>query len=233
MKINFIVLALVLSWASPLLAQNRQPEDLPKGGVSCEEQRHALASGAYVDAALEHIWPEFPASRGITIAVGFRHEVKVFLHTDGVKFELWKGSANVPGNNIVEFLSTVADSCALPPDPAAAVKLLKIRWEVKELQRAQFDQLHGDFLTAATEYLSTVRERSSYFMATTMSGFAVDASNYPIVYDNSWEHFKIVEWNLPINGHTSPMVRWVHEFQTVAEQTFHGSLDQKEQSSAY
>jgi hypothetical protein len=225
MKNNLIVLAFVICGIQQLSAQQGPQPGPPKPGISCEDESHALESGVYVFAVMDHIWPPaFPVSRGITVAVQFTSEVKVFLHTDGSKLELWMGTAEVPGNNVWDFLEDVADSCHLPPDPADAVKLLKIHWESKELQRTQFEQLHTDFLAALTGYLSTVRERSAYYMATSYVGGGVDASNFSIVYDNSWEHFKILEWDLPVNGQVTPMIKWVHEFRSVAEQAFHRAL---------
>jgi hypothetical protein len=44
----------------------------------------------------------------------------------------------------------------------------------------------------------------------------VDASQYPIVYDNTLEHLEIEAWELPINGETDSMIKWVHELQDVA-----------------
>jgi hypothetical protein len=95
------------------------------------------------------------------------------------------GTADVPGNNVWDFLADLADSCHLPPDPADAVKLSNIRWEVRELQREQFEQLHQDFMGAPTDYVSTVRETSDHFMATRLVLIGLDAANDPIVYDNS------------------------------------------------
>jgi hypothetical protein len=153
-----------------------------------------------------------------------RPETKLFLHTDGTKFEVWMGTAEVPGNNLWNFLEDLADSCRLPPDPASSVKLLNIRWKTNELQRTQFEQLHRDFATALSQYVTLVAERSSYFMKTQGHGGGVDASSYPIVYDNSWEHFTIQEWDLPVGGQTTPMIKWVHELQKFAEGQFHISL---------
>ncbi len=187
----------------------------------CENERNALASGAYGYSVLGHVWPpRFPVSRGITIAVQFTPEVKVFLHTDGTTFELWRGTARVRGNNVWQFLEDQAASCRLPADPAEAVKLLKIRWESKQLKRDQFEQVHEHFMTALTGYVSTVQERSAFFMARSIMGGGVDVSRYPIVYDNSWEHFEIEELDLPIRGKTTPMMEWVHEFRNLAGQSF-------------
>ncbi len=225
MKHNVVVLALALCCMAHLSAQQGPQSGPPKPGVSCEDESHALESGVYGFAVVDHIWPPaFAVSGGITVAVQLTWEIKVFLHTNGSKFELWMGAAEVPGNNVWDFLGDLADSCLLPPDPGNAVKLLKIRWEVKELQRAQFEQLHNDFLAALTGYASQVRERSAYFMATNYASSPIDAGAYTLVYDNSWEHLRIEEVDLPINGQTRPMIKWVHELKNVAEQTFHRAI---------
>jgi hypothetical protein len=65
-------------------------------------------------------------------------------------------------------------------------------------------------------------------MTKQLSGGGVDASYYTIMYDNSWEHLEIDELDLPLDGQTSPMIKWVHDFQKLVEQTFHVSIGRKE-----
>jgi hypothetical protein len=218
-----IFLALALS------SQPRPPQGLPSANTLCEDQAHALSSGAYVFSVFAHVRPPaFPVSRGIAVAVQLTSAQKLFLLSDGSKFQLWAGTARVPEEKVWSFLGNLADSCRLPADPADAVKLLNTRWESKELTRLQFEQLHNDFLTALSQYVSTVQERSNYFMATRFMGGGVDGSQYRIVYDNSWEHFEIEEWDLPINGQTRSMIQWVRQFQGVAEQSFQRTFGTKE-----
>jgi hypothetical protein len=220
MRICMVVVLLALCWTSPLRSQ-QQPQSPAKATTSCEEQEGALKSMAYIDATEDQIWPAaFPLSRGITVAVELSYEAKAFLHTDGSKYELWLGTGQISGGKVVYFLEDLADSCRLPPDPADAVKLLNIHWEVKELSRSQFEQLHSSFMTALSQYSSLVRERSSYFMATMNFEIPLDASRYTIVYDNSWEHLKIEELDLPINGHTTSMIKWARAFKKTVEETF-------------
>jgi len=175
---------------------------------------------------MDQFWPPaFPTGRGITIAVGLSWGSKAFLRAqDDGKYQFWLGTAQVPTGNVVDFLGDLADSCRLPPDPADAVKLLNIHWDVKELSRSQFEQMHSTFMTALSDYFSTVRERSAYFLAKKRVGGGVDASGYVIIYNNSWEHLKIDELDLPINGQTTSMIKWVHEFQREVEQAFHGKF---------
>jgi hypothetical protein len=158
----------------------------------------------------------------MTTVVEFTLGAKAFLRAQDGKYELWLGTAQVPGGNVVDFLEDLADSCRLPPDPANAVKLLNIHWDVKELSRSLFEQMHSAFMTALSEYFSTVRERSSYFLAKNRVGGGVDAFGYTIIYNNSWEYLKIDEMDLPINGQTTSMIKWVHQFQREVEQAFHG-----------
>ena len=115
-----------------------------------------------------------------------RYGAKAFLTAEGDKYNEWLGTAQVPKGNVIEFLESTADSCQLPPDPADAIKLLNIHWEVKALTRKEFDQLHAKFMLVLTQYLSTVRERSNYYLEKNRSGGGVDASEYVIEYDNSW-----------------------------------------------
>jgi hypothetical protein len=227
-----LVITIAFCWGSPLLSQQSQ-KGSPKLISNCAQQKNGLASGAYVDAVLREVrpptvLPPSPVSAGIKVAVQFASQVKVFLYTDGHKFELLMGTANVPGNNVWSFLEDVADSCSLPPDPADAVKLLKIKWNTKELSQEEFVHLHADFMAALTSYISTVRERADHFMTKQISGGGVDASYYTIMYDNSWEHLEINELDLPLDGQTSPMIKWVHDFQKQVERTFHVSIGRKE-----
>jgi hypothetical protein len=39
-----------------------------------------------------------------------------------------------------------------------------------------------------------------------------------------WESLKIDEWDLPINGQPTSMIKWVHQFQREVEQAFHGKF---------
>jgi hypothetical protein len=222
---NRLVVVVIVLWGVPVFAQHGLLTGPRNVRTSCDEQKHALESGVYADCALKHVWPPaLPLSAGVSIAVQLRPAIKLLLHTDGSKFELWVGTAQIPKNNVLGFLEDLANSCKLPTDPANAVKLLNIGWEVKEVQRARFDQLHDDFLAALTEYTSSVKERTSYFMDTRLARVAVDATRYTIFYDNSWQHFEIQEWDLPINGQVTPMVKWTRELEGIAEQSFHRSF---------
>ncbi|MGC2528616.1 MAG: hypothetical protein WA639_12770 [Candidatus Acidiferrum sp.] len=233
MKFGLVILAIALCSTSPLPSKQEQ-KATPISGVSCENAARALVSGEYVYGALKHVWPpSFPTSGGIAVAVEVKPAVKLLLHTDGTKFQLWTDTVDVPGGNVWDFLEKEAESCHLPPDPADAVKLLNISWESKELSKEQFDQLHRDFMTALSNYVLEVQERSAYFIRTKFLGGGVDASNYPIVYDNSWEHFEIIDWDIPIENRTDPMIRWVHELQKFAEERFHRTFGREQQSSGW
>jgi len=220
--VAFWVLSLSLYTATAWRAE-AQPRVQAK--VSCKQIEHALASGLYGDAVINHIWPPaFGTSQGISIAVEFTPEIKVFLHTDGNKSTVWTSTVRVPGNNTWGFLNNLADSCVLPPDPADAVKLLNVAWETKEVPQAQFGEVHADFMAALLEYISAVQERSDHFLRTKRQGGGVDASNYPVVYDNSWQHFEILDWDLPLDNRTDPMIEWIHRFQRFAEREFQRPL---------
>jgi hypothetical protein len=194
----------------------------------CDDQHKGLASGAYVFAVIRQVWPPtIPRGGGISIAVVLRPAQKVILHTDGSKFQLWIGNLHVPEGSVWVFLGNLADSCSLPADPAEAVKLLQMGWESRELQKPEFDRLHTDFMKALSQYVESVQERSRYFMAAKRYGGGVDASRYLIVYDNSWQHLEIDEWNLPINGKTTSMINFVKLLKSDAEQRFGRTLGEK------
>jgi len=220
----------VARFGNSLCSQGKQPQEPAKSRVSCEEQANAIASGTYIYAVMDRIWPA-DLRIGISVAVQFNFGRKVILYYDGEKYDLWLGIAGVPNENVWNFMGDIADSCKLPPDPAEAVKLLKVHWEERHLQQAQFEQLHRDFLTAFTQYSSTVKERSAYSMATGLFAVPLDATGYTIVYDNSWEHFKIEELSLT-NGQKTPLVNWVQEFRSFAEQTFHTDPEGKPEQAS-
>ncbi|MGH9741236.1 MAG: hypothetical protein ACRD51_02665, partial [Candidatus Acidiferrum sp.] len=89
-----------------------------------------------------------------------------------------------------------------------------------------FEEIHTDFMTALNGYFSAVQERSAHFLKTKLQGGGVDASNYPIVYDNSWQHLKILDWDLPLDNRIDPMIDWIHKFQELAEQRFQRPVGQ-------
>jgi hypothetical protein len=228
MKAAFLIFTLALCSTELLRSQQKQ-KSIPKPEVSCEGASKALESGAYVFGALNHVWPSsFGTSQGITIAVELRPGVKLLLHTMGGKSQLWADTLGIPGSNVWQFLQRKAELCELPADPADAVKLMKVSWEDRELSQSQFDLLHRDFMKASAEYVSRVGERSSYFMATNLGAVYLDASYYPIVYDNTYEHFEIKAWNVPIDHQKDPVVEWVHELQNFAEERFHRPIGREQ-----
>ena len=219
MNTKSFVIALLLCAATPLNSGVRQ-QRTPVRNVNCEDMSHAIESGAYVYAAVKQIWPpSFGTAQGVSISVEVKPAIKVILHTADGKYELWMDSVGA-SKDVWQFLEDQANACRLPPDPSNAVKLLNVSWEHRDLSQAQFEKLHEHFLAALTAYIRSVSERSSYFMRTGFQGGGVDASTSQIVYDNSWQHLEITEWNLPIEGRTTPMNKWVQEFSLFADGTF-------------
>ncbi len=217
---SLVAALLVLTAAAPLQPQEQQPQQpQPSRAASCGETPALHQTREYYDAVVDGIYPPIPASRGITITIG--EEKKLALHTDGEKFQLWTDTMDVHAKNVWDFLDELDNACSLPSDPADAVKLLNINWESRDLSEAQFEQLHEDFMSALSRYVPSVEERSAYFMKTKYLGGGVDAKYYRIVYDNSWQHFEIQDWDLPIDHRIDPMIDWVHELQKTAETSFH------------
>ena len=219
MKYVFLALLVGTCLSSLPIAQRRPLEVSAAANTVCKDQSDALRSGKYAETVLGGVWPPtVPLSQGITIKVGSGNVL--FLHTDGDKFLLRTNTLGIPGQDVYSFLENLAASCKLPRDPGEAFKLLQVTWESRSLTRGEFEILHKDFITALSQYVSTVTERSARFMATRLQGLPLDASYYPIVYDNTWEHFEITAWDVPIDGQTDPMIRWVRELQDVAEHSF-------------
>jgi hypothetical protein len=206
--------------AAPFHSQ-QAPVPQSNPGADCS-WNPTLTSDDYYDAVANRIWPPFlPRSQGITIAVGT--EKKLLLHTDGQKFELITDTIDMPEKNVYWFIRDLDDSGRLPPDPADAFKLLKIQWETKEISRAEFDKLYGDFVAALSQYVSTVQETSASYMATKLWGGYVDAGYWLVVYDNTTQHFEIHAWDVPLDNKDKydSMILWERELAKAAEDSFH------------
>jgi hypothetical protein len=212
--------ALALLWAAPLWPQGQQPQQTqPSQGANCGNTPALHQTTQYYDDVVRAIHPPFPASQGITILVG--DEKKLVLHTDGEKFQLWTDTLDMPAKNIWTFLNDLDDACHLPLNPADVVGLLKVKWQSQEISRAEFERLHTDFMTALAQYASGVQKKSAYFLATRAEAFYLDASDYTIVYDNTYQHFQIQAPDVPDDHKVDPMIEWVHELQKAAEDSFH------------
>lgn len=110
-------------------------------------------------------------------------------------------------------------SCRLPPDPAAAAALIKIKWESADLSSPQFQQLHRDFTEALSHYIGKIQNRYDALIATRSRVVHLDSEGYSIVYDNDYEHLELEVWNIndqPVN----PMLSWVRQLQRLAEERF-------------
>ncbi len=215
--------ALVFFLAAPPMLSHRaqqpsRPE--PNPAASCGDDNPILTSGDYQNAVIADIWPAFlPRSRGTTIAVG--QQIKLILYTDGEKFQLMTNTIDMPEKNVYLFLQDLDDSCRLPPDPEDAFKLLKIRWEAHDISRAEFQKLHGDFMTALSQYVSTVQETTNHFIAAKTGNLYVGETIYwPIVYDNTAQHFEIQAWNASPAHTANPMIGWVNELEKAGEDVF-------------
>ena len=232
-KTTRLAIALVLSFYILLPIALCQEKVQPERAYSnCVAQRDALSSGVYVGSVLDEIRPpKLPPSAlfgaGITISVQFGPETKVFLRTDAHNFEVWRGKAEVAGNNVWNFLEGVADNCQLPPDPKDAVKLLNVHWEEQRIKKDEFTRLYKNFITALRGYVYTVDQTSSYVLSEHREGGGVDQTYYTIVYESSWKHFKIDELDLPISGKQTSLIKWIHELQMTMDQMFHEKPDSK------
>ena len=211
---SFIVAALVLFSAA--LLQGQKPQAQTNPGAACGDQSVGLPD-FYYEAVLEHIQP--PVGRGV-ISIMMGGEKKLVLWTDGEKFQLLMDTPDTAQEGINKFLLDLDQSCRLPADPADAAALIKVKWESKELSPVQFAQIHRDFTSALSQYVSKIQER---YGSRALVEY-LDAIRFSIVYDNNHEHIEVEAWDVPENGKTSPMIKWAHEFRKLAKDSFPGSF---------
>jgi hypothetical protein len=156
--------------------------------------------------------------QAVTITMGGAD--KLILRTDGdKKFELVAGEPVQPG--VYTFLIDLDNSCQLPPDPEAAAELVKMRWETKEISRAQFEQLHRDFTAALAQYATRINATYDSIISTHLVSTFLDAGLEMIVYDNQTDHVEVRAWNIERDRKSNPILEWAHEFSQFAADTFH------------
>lgn len=209
-----VTMALFLLAVAPLPAQQRR-QSVTNPGALCGEKSKGV-SDFYYEAALKDITPPDWARSLIRISVG--GEIKLDLWTNGDKFVLW---TNTSAKNVGDFLNGLDESCHLPPDPADAVALMKVKWESKQLSPDQFAQLHRDFTTALSQYVAKMQNRYTSMIETHTSVTHLDAEGYSIVYDNSHEHVELFAWNENDDHPPNPMITWTHQLLRLAEDSFH------------
>jgi hypothetical protein len=227
MRILAFVMAFAICPAAALHAeqlqkQTRNPRRTNPASACGDDSRGV--PDFYYEAVLARI--KVPDRQNRLIRITVSEEIELVLWTDGEKFELWTDTLDTPQKDVRKFLDDLDGSCRLPPDPAAAA-LIKVKWESKSLSSDQFAQIHNDFMKALTQYVAKIRERFDPLMATKMSAVYVDASYYPIVYDNAYEHAEVEPWDVPDNGVVSPMINWVHQLQKLVEDSFHRPFRRK------
>ena len=212
MKI-LIVAAVLLFATCPLAAQ--EPAQTNPGTI-CGDRSKGLPD-FYYEAVIARIEPPDWKKSLIKITVG--QEKKLALWSDGKTFKLWTFTSEMAQKNIDDFLLDLDQSCRLPADPAAAAALVKVKWDSSDLSSLQFERLHLDFTKALSRWVAKIQDRYDPLLAARSHILHLDAEGYSIFYDNSYEHFELVVWNMndePIN----PMLSWVHQLQALAEEKF-------------
>ncbi len=204
---------LVIFVAAPLQPQEPQSRAAPSAG--CVHEAQAL--GWRYDEIVSLIRPPDWDQQAVTIAMG--EPSKLILRTDGDKeFELLAGEPEQP--DVYEFLLNLANSCRLPADPEAAADLVKTRWETRQISRAQFEKLHGDFTAALAQYASRINATYGSIISTHLVSSPVDAAREIIVYDNHGEHVEVYSWIVEDNK-DDPILKWGRELNQFAADTFH------------
>ena len=213
-SVRILVAALlVLSSALPLRRQESHSQAAPSAG--CVQEGQAL--GWRYDEIVSLIWPPDWDQQAVTIAMG--EPSKLILRTDGDKeFELLAGEPEQP--DVYGFLLDLANSCRLPADPEAAADLVKMRWETRQISRAQFEKLHADFTAALAQYAARINATYGSIISTHLISAAVDAGRELIVYDNFSEHVEVYSWIVEGNK-DDPILKWGRELNQSAADTFH------------
>jgi hypothetical protein len=207
------IVALAALFLVPSVQGQHQPRQRRTNPPApCGDESRAIPD-FYYQAVVDRFKPPGYEKALIKIAVG--SAIKIFLLTDEEKFELWTETPVTPQKNVHDFLLDLDQSCRLPPDPADAAALVKVTWESRELSAAQFAQLHRDFMSALSQYVSKIQER---YGSREMVEY-LDAIRFPIVYENEYEHIEVDVWNDP--RQYKPMLDWIHELQKLAEDSFH------------
>jgi hypothetical protein len=194
-------------------AQQRHTKSNP--GSVCGNQSKGLPA-SYYETVLARIQP--PGWQNAVISITEGAERKLVLWTDGEKFKLWTDTPDQ--ENIDGFLLDLDQSCRLPADPADALTLMKFKWESKELSPDQFAQLHREFTSALSQYVSKTQERYEVLVSTRSHIVWMDAIRYPIVYDNNHEHVEVEAYYVP----DDPVVKWVLALKKLGEDSFHRSF---------
>ena len=178
--------------------------------------------GFYYEAVVARLTPPHFERSLISVAEGA--EIKIVLMTDGEKFELWTDTPETSQKSVNEFLLDLNQSCRLPPDPADAAGLIKLKWESRPISAAQFEQAHSEFTSAISQYVSKAQARYEHLIEERMLTMHLDTLRYPIVYDNQHEHIELDVWN----SADDPMVKWVRQLKKLAEDKFNRSFGSTE-----
>jgi len=214
---SYVLALLILFFPASLQSQQVQQRANP--AEPCHNQKKWTIPDDYYFAVLAAIKP--PGLGRSLVRIVFGGEIKIVLWTDGEKFQLSTDTFDLPQKSIGKFLLDLDRSCQLPPDPEDAAALIKFNWENKQLSAAQFAQFHDGFATALAQYVAKIQVRYRPLMSRGMIGSYLDAVNYKIIYDNTYEHNEVNAWDVPENNALNPMAAWVHELQKFAAQTFH------------
>jgi hypothetical protein len=205
----------VACFSACLTAQNPQAKN--SAATVCEDQSKALPD-LYYEAVLDRIKP--PGSKDWLLSISLNRERKLVLGTTGDQFELWTDTPDLEGKTIGQFLEDLAGSCRLPYLPTDAARLVKVKWEHRELSPDQFSRIHEALMRAALAYVSKADKRYSSLVKTRMTQMCPDCAYFRIIYDNAYEHFELYVQD---EGDKSadPMVKWGHDVLRLAEESFH------------
>lgn len=207
---RIVVAFLFLVMVGVALQARQQGNVRTNPGLPCGDQSSGLPD-FYEETFLRRIEPPRWRNSVVRIAVGAG--IKLDLWTDGQQFKLWTDT--LTPRNIDSFLLNLDQSCRLPADPADAVALVKVKWESVDLSPTQFAQIHRGFTNALAEYASRAQLR----YGTTMTVIHLDASSFPIVYDNSHEHVEVQVWDDPKED--KPLLAWIEQLERLAKESFH------------
>ncbi|MGD0858113.1 MAG: hypothetical protein ABR912_02230 [Terracidiphilus sp.] len=174
--------------------------------------------GLYATEAWKSVSPPELSPSVIVISVSINSAMKLFIRArDNRNFEIVRGSLKRPRGEVIKQL---AASHQLPENPYDAGKLLPIEWETTSISPEQFNELHSSFTSALAKLVEDAQSRSRDVL---MTGGRISFHNtqYQIDYSNDgYESFEAIVDDVPTNnGHSDPLVAWVHQLLTFNPKT--------------
>ena len=211
MKIKLLISLLFLQGISALAQQS--------GAAGCTGGYHPRERLAYALDVWNRILLDEEGGSFITINIGDNYQRKFVLRAKNhSQFEIRRFE---PKENIFKTLQRLEDTCQLPGDPAEALRMLNVQWEIRVIDASQFERLHRGFTEALKAYVLDSQSRYRSVLDGNI-GFMLDAEGWDVTYDNDgFEHFYVTAAaRKDKDGKLLPLPLWAHDTVDFAESLF-------------